>query len=37
MTATKLLNMFDAIVLPIFRTLVLGGLPLVAASLVAHG
>jgi hypothetical protein len=37
MSATKLLGMFDRVVLPVFRFAILGGLPLVAATLVAQG
>jgi hypothetical protein len=37
MFATKLIAAFDRIALPIFRAAALGGLSLVAATLVAHG
>jgi hypothetical protein len=35
MFATKLISLFDKIALPLFQTMVLGGLSVVAASLVA--
>jgi hypothetical protein len=37
MFATKLLDLFDRIALPLFRTVALGGLSAVAVALVAQG
>jgi hypothetical protein len=37
MFATKLLEVFDRIALPLFRTIALGGLSAVAVALVAQG